>query len=105
MNSTSNYTLVAHKCRAPPGYGWARRYAGIDALLAGSPTNAVSLEFYSRDTIQRECLRLSRTGHVHPSAVPAMPVAIAEVIEVLDTPFSGGAAPFDMCVVVQALVV
>ena len=75
------------------------------ALFAGSLINAVSLEFYSRDTNQRECLRLSRTVNVAPSAVPAMPVAIAEVIEVLDTPFSGGAAPFDICVVVQALVV
>ena len=78
---------------------------GSDALFAGSATKAVSLEFCSRDTIQRECLRLSGTGNVHPGAVPAMPVAIAEVIEILDVPFSGDAAPLNIRVVVQALVV
>jgi hypothetical protein len=65
----------------------------------------VSREFYSRDTIQREYRWLSRAGNVHSVAVPAMPVVIAEEIEVLDTPFSGSAAPLDICVVVRDLVV
>ena len=38
-------------------------------------------------------------------AVPAVPVVIAEVIGVLDKPFCGSAAPFNIYVVVLALVV
>jgi len=38
-------------------------------------------------------------------AGPAVPVVIAEVLEILDTPFSGSAAPLDICVIVRDLVV
>jgi len=38
-------------------------------------------------------------------AVPAVPFFIAELIGVLGTPFSSSAAPFNICVVVLALIV
>lgn len=38
-------------------------------------------------------------------AVPAVPLFIAEVIEVLNTSFFGSGTPLDICVVVLALVV
>ena len=48
---------------------------------------------------------LSRAGNVRAGAVPAMPVVIAEVNGVLDTPCSGSATPLYISVVVPALVV
>src|SRR4030042_301244 len=55
--------------------------------------------------IQRPYRWPSRTDNVYLVAVPAVPVVITEVIEVLHAPFSGGAAPLDIRVVILGLVI
>src|SRR4030042_6461341 len=58
-----------------------------------------------RAVSQRGSRRLSRTVNVYSITGPTVPIIIAKVIGVLDTPLSSSAAPLDIRMVVLALVV
>jgi hypothetical protein len=83
---------------------WKSQVVFSDMILAGL-IGIVAPNSYSRATVQPEYCWLSRTGNVHSTVVPAVPVVVSEAIGVLDTPFSASAAPLNICVVVLALIV